>query len=106
MKAQAWEGAQFDSGGQLTAQEAAGVFEACEYFTTACRPFHRRDIDLRKSQFPVNFDIGDENLVQARVTDLPDKHFRELLADTVRNALETDDGWHDSVCDCRFVILS
>jgi len=95
MKAQAREGTQFDPGGQLTPQETAGVFEALENFSAARRTFHRRDIDLGEGKFPVHFDIGDENLVQARVADLPDKHFRELLADTVRNALETDSSWHD-----------
>ena len=94
MEAQAREGAQFDAGGQCPPQKSAGVFQSLQDFGAAYGAFNGRNIDVGEGQFTVYLGIRDEDLVQARVADLTDEQFRELLADAIRNTLKPDGGWH------------
>ncbi len=94
METQTREGSQFDAGSQGAPQESAGMVETFKNFNAASRSFHCRDIDVSEGQLTIHLGIGDENLMQSRITDLPDEQFREVLAEAVRDALEPDFGWH------------
>ncbi len=56
----------------------------------ALAPLHRGNEHVRVRQFPVHLDIGDRDELEARVADLTDEQFRELLADAIRDALKTN----------------
>ena len=73
METQARKSAQFDARGQGMPQESAGMLQAFKDFRAAYGAFHGRDINIREGQFAIDFDICYENLVQARITDLPDE---------------------------------
>ncbi len=70
------------------------MLETRQDIRTAGGSLYSRYIDIGIGKFPVHFHIGDENLMQARVIDLPDEHFREILTDPVCYALKTNTRWH------------
>jgi hypothetical protein len=85
VEAQARHDPQVNARCQFTAQEAGSTLQSIQDFGTSGRTFNRRDVNIGKSQFPVHLDIGDKNLLQARVTYFAQQKFREFLLETVSN---------------------
>ena len=87
METQAGENAQVDAPGQSPAHEAVGALEAGENLLATLAALERGHEHVRVSQFPIHFHVGHVDEREARVADLADQHFREFLADAIRDAL-------------------
>ena len=83
MEPQARKSAQFDPGSQGTPQESTGRLATFQDFGAANRSFDSRNIDIGEGQFAIHYDISDKDLMQARIADLADEQFREILANPV-----------------------